>query len=80
MQVEYGLITGRQLADQFFERFSAAVAPRPDSDSASSEPGAVETAPAARPPEPPQTAQSRIWLLGLAGVILVLAALFLLVL
>jgi carbon monoxide dehydrogenase subunit G len=72
-QIGQRLIDGaaRQLADQFFERFSAAVAPQPQ----------AAPTPAAAPPQPERPGhQSRIWALGLVGVILVMVALFLLVL
>ena len=72
-QIGQRLIDGaaRQLADQFFERFSAAVAP----------PSEAAPAPLTVPPQPERAGQqSRIWALGLAGVILVMVALFLLVL
>jgi carbon monoxide dehydrogenase subunit G len=80
-QIGQRLIDGaaRQLADQFFERFSTAVAPPAEPHPPSADQGTSATAPAA-PETQAQPAQSRIWLLGLAGVLLVLAALFVLVL
>jgi carbon monoxide dehydrogenase subunit G len=81
-QIGQRLIDGaaKQIADQFFERFAALMAPQLDPDPTSAELGVVVMAPPTAPPDPArqQGLNSGIWALGLIGVVAVLAVLFLL--
>ncbi len=81
-QIGQRLIDGaaRQLADQFFENFTAEVTPRLEPDPTSAELGVVVMAPTAGPPLAERGLNSGIWAAGLVGVIVVLLALFVLVL